>query len=57
MSEKILTCPRCGLVMRVLPDPEGTRLIYDASEWQRRCELRELGGPALCLVRRGGPLH
>jgi hypothetical protein len=43
--------------MRVLPDREGTRLVYDATEWQHRCELPELGGPALCLIWRDSPSH
>jgi hypothetical protein len=54
MSAKTITCPDCGLVLTVLlPDPQGTELVYDANEWRRRCVHPDLGGPAACLVLRG----
>jgi hypothetical protein len=55
MSPKTITCPDCGLDLRVLPDATGSQLVYSVNDWQRRCRRLNLGGPALCLVRREGP--
>ena len=50
---KTITCPNCGLVLRVTRDPDGSRLIYDVKEWKRVCKRPDLGDPAWCLVRYG----
>jgi hypothetical protein len=55
MSPKPITCPDCGLDIRVLSDATGSQLVYDINDWQRRCRRLNLGDPALCLVRRKGP--
>jgi hypothetical protein len=54
MPAKTITCPDCGLVLRVLRDATGTKLIYDVNDWHRRCARLNLDDPALCLVWRKG---
>jgi hypothetical protein len=54
MSPKTIICPDCGLDIRVLSDATGSKLVYDINDWQRRCRRPNLGGVALCLVRRKG---
>src|SRR5262245_60350737 len=49
---KTITCPNCGLVLRVTQRARGsTTLIYDINDWQRRCWRTDLGSPVLCLVQ------
>jgi hypothetical protein len=50
---KTITCPDCGLVLRVSRDTSGSRLLYDVNDWQRRCKRLHLDDPAWCLVQRG----
>ena len=52
MPAKSITCPDCGLVVRVTRDAKGSKLIYDVNDWQRRCKHPDLDDPALCLVWR-----
>ena len=52
MPAKTITCPDCGLVVRVTRDAKGSTLIYDVNDWQRRCKHPALDDPALCLVWR-----
>ena len=54
MLTKTITCPDCGLVLRLSRDDAGTTLIYDVTDWQRRCIRVDLDDPAWCLVRRDG---
>ena len=54
MPTKIITCPDCGLVLRVSRNDTGSKLIYDVADWQRRCTRFDLGDPAYCLIRRDG---
>jgi hypothetical protein len=54
MPPKTITCPDCGLVVRVLPDATGTKIVYDFNDWQRRCKRPDLDGPAWCFVLRDG---
>ena len=51
---KTITCPDCGLVLRVSRNDAGSTLIYDVGDWQRRCKRLDLDDPAWCLVRRDG---
>jgi hypothetical protein len=53
MPVKTITCPDCGLVLRLTRDKMGSKLIYDVNDWQRRCKRLEHKGPAWCLVRHG----
>ena len=55
MSAKTISCPDCGLDVRVLPDVTESPLVYDINDWQRRCRRLNLGSPALCLVWREDP--
>ena len=54
MPARTITCPDCGLVLRVSRNDTGSTLIYDVTDWQRRCKRRDLDDPAWCLVRRAG---
>jgi hypothetical protein len=54
MPTKTITCPDCGLVLRVCCNHAGSTLLYDVSDWQGRCKRFDLGNPAWCLVRREG---
>ena len=55
MSPKTITCPDCGLELRVLPDATESQLVYAVNDWQRRCRRLNFGSPALCLVGRKVP--
>ena len=46
MPVKTITCPDCGLVLRLTRDKTGSKLIYDVNDWQRRCKRLEHEGPA-----------
>jgi hypothetical protein len=50
MASKTITCPDCGLVLKV----EHLRLVYDVDEWRRRCIRADLDNPAWCLIQRNG---
>jgi len=52
MPGKEITCPDCGLVLRVKDDEEGLNLNYFVSEWGRLCARRDLVDPAWCLLQR-----
>ena len=54
MPAETITCPDCGLVLRVARDTTGSTLLYDVGDWQRRCKRRDLDDPAWCLIRRDG---
>jgi hypothetical protein len=54
MARKTITCPDCGLVLRVVRDPSGSKLVYDVNDWQRRCKRLHLDDPSWCLIRRDG---
>ena len=54
MPAKTITCPDCGLVLRVSRNDAGSTLIYDVSDWQRCCKRVGLDDTALCLFRREG---
>jgi hypothetical protein len=49
---KTITCPNCGLILRVTQRARGsTTLMYDVNDWQRRCWHTGLGSPVMCLVQ------
>jgi len=48
---KTITCPNCGLVLRVTNARGSTKLVYDFNDWRRRCKRIDLGSPVLCLVQ------
>jgi hypothetical protein len=50
---KTITCPNCGLVLRVTRDTSGPQLLYDFKDWAQRCKRPDLEDPAWCLVRHG----
>jgi len=35
---KTITCPDCGLVLRVTRSRDATKLIYDVKDWKLRCD-------------------
>ena len=51
MLDTEITCPECGLVLRVRDDGAVILFNYAMSEWQRRCERRDLGDPIWCLLQ------
>jgi hypothetical protein len=52
MPPKTITCPDCGLVLRVLPDATSTTVTYDINDWQRRCTRLDIESPSQCLLLR-----
>jgi hypothetical protein len=50
MATKKTICPDCGLVLEVVDE----RLVYDITEWRRRCKRVDLDSPLWCLVQRDG---
>ena len=54
MPIKTITCPDCGLVLRVARDATKSTLLYEVGDWQSRCQRRDLDDPAWCLIRREG---
>jgi hypothetical protein len=54
MLAKTITCPDCGLVLRVADDSCGFKFVYDMKDWQRICTRVHLGDAAWCLVHRDG---
>jgi hypothetical protein len=53
MAVESMTCPDCGLVVRVTC-AQRSRLIYDVKEWRRRCKRIAVSEPASCFVQRDG---
>jgi hypothetical protein len=51
---KTITCPDCGLVLRVSRNDTGLSLLDDVADWQCRCTRLDLDNPAWCLIRRDG---
>jgi hypothetical protein len=49
---KTITCPDCGLVVRLTRNDMGSTLIYNVNDWQVRCKRLHRDDPAWCLVRR-----
>jgi hypothetical protein len=41
-----IACPDCDLVLRVARNDVGSTLIYDVTDWQRRCKHPHLGNLA-----------
>jgi hypothetical protein len=54
MSTKTITCPDCGLVLRVAHDSTKSTLLYEVGAWESRCQRPDLDDPARCLIRREG---
>ena len=42
---KTITCPDCGLVLRVTRSRDGTKLIYDVKDWKLRYDQPGRGDP------------
>jgi PBP superfamily domain len=53
-SSRTITCPDCGLVLRIVDDAPGREFIYDMRAWRLVCRRVHLGDPAWCLVQRDG---
>ena len=53
MPDETITCPECGLVVSILQDKTGTKLIYDINDWHSSCRRLDLDDPAWCLILRG----
>src|SRR6516164_10173356 len=51
MAVDSITCPDCGLVVRVTCGASRSRLIYDIKEWKRRCKRGDVDQPAWCFVQ------
>jgi hypothetical protein len=49
-----ITCPDCGLVVRVTCGGRRSHLVYDIKDWQRRCKRGAVEQPAWCFVQRDG---
>jgi len=49
-----ITCPDCGLVLRVTDDTTVFKFVYDMKNWRRVCTRAHLGDAAWCLVQRDG---
>jgi hypothetical protein len=54
MPPETIACPDCDLVLRVAHNAAGSTLIYDVTDWKRRCKPRNLDIPAWCLIRHDG---
>jgi hypothetical protein len=54
MPVKTITCPDCGLVLKVVRGVAKSTVLYDVSDWQRRCKRPDLDDPAWCLLQRDG---
>jgi hypothetical protein len=54
MPTKTITCPDCGLVLKVVRGVAKSTVLYDVSDWQRRCKRLDLDDPAWCLIQRDG---
>ena len=52
MSVKTITCPDCGLVLKVVRGVAKSTVLYDVSDWQRRCKRLDLNDPAWCQLQR-----
>jgi hypothetical protein len=55
-SFECMTCPRCGLALRVSEESHGQSISfqYDVLQWERRCKVPALGSPAVCLMMENG---
>src|SRR5262245_18848128 len=53
-SIQTVTCPDCGLVLRLIDGSPGFKLVYDRRAWQRACTRVHLEDAAWCLVQRDG---
>src|SRR5215475_12618428 len=53
-STQTITCPDCGLVLRVTDGARGFKCAYDMRAWRRVCTRVDLGDAAWCLVQRDG---
>jgi hypothetical protein len=49
-----ISCPDCGLVLRVIDDAAGFKCAYDMRDWRRFCARVDLGDAAWCLIQRDG---
>jgi len=54
MAIKQITCPDCGLVLRVRKEGAGFKFNYAIRKWKRRCKRQDLGDPLWCLLQRKG---
>jgi hypothetical protein len=54
MPPKTITCPDCGLVLRLTRNEAGSALINNLNEWQAHCKRPHRDDPAWCLIRRDG---
>ena len=46
MPPQTITCPDCGLVLRVKRNDADSTLIYDVTYWQRHCKRPQRDNPA-----------
>src|SRR5215467_2734769 len=53
-STQTMTCPDCGLVLRVVNGSPGFKIVYDRRAWRRVCTRVNLDDAAWCLVQRDG---
>jgi hypothetical protein len=55
-SFECMTCPRCGLALRLSEGSDGQSISvqYDVVQWERRCKVPTLGSPAVCLMMENG---
>jgi hypothetical protein len=51
-STHAITCPDCGLELRVSYDALGFKFDYDMRDWRRSCMRAHLGDAAWCLIQR-----
>jgi hypothetical protein len=56
VSIKTITCPDCGLVVRVTRDVPDFKYMYDVIDWKRLCVHPDRGDPVLCLLLRPRPI-
>jgi hypothetical protein len=47
-----ISCPHCGLSMRLEDGPGGQTLVYDRDDWKRVCKFPGSPSPAWCLAER-----
>jgi hypothetical protein len=55
MAIETITCPHCGLILKVETCAEEFTVSYDGEEWRQRCKHLDLGSPGLCLAQEGEP--
>jgi hypothetical protein len=49
MPFKTITCPDCGLVLKVTREAGASSLVFDVNDWRRRCKRLHFDDPVLCL--------